>query len=74
MEAEKAARLARGLEKNALLPELIDARAQEVREAWEAESEPERRESHWFELKALNDFKDFLYARIRELSEREQRE
>lgn len=63
--------LAVNLKSNTLLPELIDARAQEIREEWEAEQDPIKREQHWVELKALNDLKDFLYGRIDELSGRE---
>ena len=74
MDEQRRAKLAAALSKNALLPELLGARAQEIREAWEAEQDRTLRELNWVELKALNDLKDFIYARLDELSERERTE
>ena len=74
MEIETETREARALQKNKLLREIILTRAQEIREEWEAEKDRVLREQHWYELKALNDLRDFLYARIDELSERERTE
>lgn len=71
MDEEKRKSLAVGLAKNSLLPELVDARAAEIREAWEGEQDAAKREQCWVELKATNDLKDFLYARIHELAGRE---
>lgn len=71
METEKAARLALGLQKNALLPELLTERRTEITEAWEGEQDAAKRELLWQQLKATIDFGDYLYARIGELSKRE---
>ena len=71
METEKAARLARGLKKNHLLPELLAERREEIHSTWEGEQDAEKRERLWHQLKATEDLGDFLYARIDELSGRE---
>ena len=71
IDQEKAARLARGLKSNPLLPELIDERALEIRETWETEQDPEKREQLWQQLQAANELKDYLYGRIDDLSGRE---
>lgn len=59
---------ARSLLKNPLLPEMFDAIRDDVRETWENEADPERREQLWFELKATNDLKDFLYGKLNDLA------
>ena len=66
MTPDRRASLAKGLANNALLRELFDARATDIHEAWESEDDPGKREQCWVELKALNDFRDFLNARISE--------
>lgn len=71
LDSERAARFAAQLKNNALLPEILSARANEIRDDWEAADTPEKREQCWLELTAINNFKDFLYARIDELTRRE---
>ena len=64
MDLERRAQLAKGLANNPLLAELFDARAADIHEQWEAESSAEARERLWLELKATNDIRDFINARI----------
>ena len=66
MTPERRAQLAKGLANNALLSEVFEARASDIRDTWEAEDDPVKRERCWSDLKALNDFRDFLNARITE--------
>lgn len=68
MSPERRRQLARGLAKNHLLPELFDERKKELHESWETEKDNEVREAIWIELHALNEMRDFLYARITEYS------
>lgn len=66
MTPEQRARLAKGLSKNRLLPQLLDAKADDIREAWESEASAEGRELLWLMLKATKDLRDFIYARLDE--------
>jgi hypothetical protein len=66
MTPEERARLAKGLSKNRLLPAILDARADDIRETWESEESAEGRELLWLELKVTKDLRDFIYARIDE--------
>lgn len=68
MSPERRAQLAEALKKNKLLPELFDERRAELRDSWEEEKDAEVRNLLWIELHALNEMKDFLYARIQEYS------
>lgn len=68
MTPENKARHASALLSNPLLPVLMDARSDDIRQAWEGESEPEKREQLWHELKATNDLKDFIHGTISSLA------
>jgi len=71
MDIDQARRLARGLKGNALLTELLEARADEIRQAWESEDTAAGREVCWLQLKATQDLRDYLNARITDLARRE---
>jgi len=66
MTPERRAQLAKGLAKNPLLRELFEARAEDIRETWETEDDANKREQCWQDLRTLNDFRDFLNAKIDE--------
>lgn len=66
MTPERRASLAKGLATNPLLRELFVARAAEIHETWESEETTDKREQCWLELKTLNEFRDFLNAKINE--------
>lgn len=66
MTPERRKQLAKGLAKNDLLPELFDARADEIRDTWETteQEQAETRETLFQELLALNNLRDFIYAKL----------
>lgn len=68
MTPERRQQLARGLLRNELLDELFDSREAELVEEWKGTGfdEAERRENLYQQLKASDDARDFINARIRE--------
>jgi hypothetical protein len=63
---EERARLAKALEKNRLLPILIQEKADDIREQWEA-TKPEdvdKRERLYLELRTLTELKEYIYAEV----------
>lgn len=70
MTPERRKSLAKGLAKNALLSELFDEFANDIRQSWEATQpdEAETRERYWLQLKTLDDLRDSIYARITDLA------
>ena len=66
MTPDKRAQLAKGLANNPLLRELFEARAEDIHETWESEDDANKREQCWHELKTLQDFRDFLNAKLNE--------
>lgn len=66
MTPERRQQLAKGLAKNALLPELLTEFGDDIRAAWEATQpeDAETRERCYVELRTLENLRDSIYARI----------
>jgi hypothetical protein len=66
MTREERARLAKALEKNRLLPILLEERAEDIREQWEATKpeDAETRERLYLELRTLTELKEYIYAEV----------
>lgn len=62
LNQEERARYARQLERNKLLPILLDERLDEIKQAWVVEEDQDKRERLWAEARALEGFRDNLYA------------
>lgn len=68
MEKEQRKRLAAGLKRNKLLRVLLDERIDEIRFLW-SETEPdaaETRERFYVELRATEELRDSIYAKLGE--------
>lgn len=62
LSEQERARLARQLKANKLLPLLLKERLEELTSSWLTEEDQDKRERLWAEARALEGFRDNLYA------------